>query len=80
MNRRSSPELPRQRSSNNRTPPEGGIPISDEDREIKKLAFGDIYSSAEESLRNDLNEAYLNTGRRPQNLLQGVALQDRFSE
>jgi len=79
-NPRTSPEVSRGGGRTNKGQPELGIPISEEDREIKKLAFGEVYSPAEESLRNDLNEAYLNTGRRPQNMLQGVALEERFSE
>lgn len=52
----------------------------EEARRRKKQAFGEIYSPDEETLRNDLGMAYLNTGRRPQNFLKGCELEQRFDE
>lgn len=50
-------------------------------KSLKSRAYGDqVYSATEESLRNDLSQNYLNTGRRPQNMLQGCDLEERFSE
>ena len=39
-----------------------------------------MYSVSEDSIREDWSLNYLNTGRRPQNLLQGTKLEERFSE
>lgn len=53
----------------------------DENAKLKLEAYGEeVYSVQEDSLRNDLSQAYLNTGRRPQNFLQGTDLHERFSE
>lgn len=50
-------------------------------RVLKVLAYGeDVYSAEEDSLRQNHNQHYLNTGQRPQNFLQGTKLEDRFSE
>lgn len=49
-------------------------------KELRIKAFGEVYDSHEETLRNDLSQNYLNTGRRPQNMLQGCELEHRFEE
>ena len=52
-----------------------------EKRARKLLAYGEeVYSIQEDSIREDWSLNYLNTGRRPQNLLQGTKLEERFSE
>lgn len=57
-------------------------PIEEErKKELRLKAFGDIvYDANEETLRNDLSMNYLNTGRRPQSMLQGCELEHRFEE
>lgn len=49
-------------------------------KELRIKAFGEVYDPREETLRNDLSQNYLNTGRRPQNMLQGCELEHRFEE
>jgi hypothetical protein len=67
--------------------PTGDIIAANEDpeeetrkKELKIQAFDGVYDPHEETLRNDLSQNYLNTGRRPQNMLQGVDLDQRFKE
>jgi hypothetical protein len=49
-------------------------------QQLRIRAYGDVYDPHEETLRNDLSLNYLNTGRRPQNMLQGCELEHRFEE
>lgn len=49
-------------------------------KDLRIKAFGDVYDPREETIRNDLSLNYLNTGRRPQNMLQGCELEHRFEE
>lgn len=67
--------------------PTGGFVAANEDpvqekrkQQLRIKAYGDVYDPLEETLRNDLSMNYLNTGRRPQNMLQGCELEHRFEE
>lgn len=53
---------------------------SDETLTRKKTAYGRAYSESEESLRSDFTSEYIHSGRRPQNFLLGVDLDQRFNE
>lgn len=60
---------------------EGDHEDDEDPTKLKQLAYSEsVYSIEEETLRNDLSMAYINTGRRPQNMLQGCDLDERFSE
>lgn len=49
-------------------------------KQLRIEAYGEVYDPHEETIRNDLSMNYLNTGRRPQNMLQGCELEHRFEE
>ena len=60
-------------------------PVVDEQeagkRALKLRAYGpEVYSADEDSIRADWSMHYVNTGERPQNLLHGCELSERFAE
>jgi hypothetical protein len=46
----------------------------------KALAYGQDYVPSEETLRTDLAQEYVNSGRRPQNFISNAGLETRFEE